>query len=67
MVDDGSETIGWGGTDTHYFTVQSAYFLRHQNCIIMEGDWKIFGKWNFPRRIQTFIWLAIHGHILANF
>jgi len=67
MEDDGSETIGWGENDTHYFIVQNAYLLRYQNCTIVKGDWKIIWKWKFPRRIQTFIWLAMHGRILSNF
>jgi len=35
MDDDGSETIGRGGTNAYYFTVESAYSLRHQNCTIV--------------------------------
>jgi len=38
--DDGPYTIGWDGTNTHHFTVQSAYSLQHQDCLDVEGDWK---------------------------
>jgi len=64
--DNGLDTIGWSGTNTHQFTVQSAYSLQHQNCLTVEGDWKILWQWHDPRRVQTFIWLAIHGRILTN-
>ncbi|MCI14633.1 ribonuclease H, partial [Trifolium medium] len=64
---DGPDIIGWGGTNTHQFTVQSAHSLQHQNCPTVVGDWKILWKWRGPHRIQTFIWLVAHGHILTNF
>lgn len=64
--EDGPDTIGWSGTNTHQFTIQSAYSLQHQNCPTVEGDWKILWKWHGPHRVQTFIWLAIHGRILTN-
>ncbi|MCI24409.1 ribonuclease H, partial [Trifolium medium] len=65
--EDGPGNIGWSGTNTHHFTVQSAYSLEHHNCSKVEGDWKSLWKWHGPHHIQTFIWLAAYGRILTNF
>ncbi|MCI19533.1 ribonuclease H, partial [Trifolium medium] len=63
---DGYDTIGWGGTSTHQFTIQSAYRLQNGPIHGMEGDWKNLWAWRGPHRIQTFIWLAARERILTN-
>jgi len=34
---DGSNVVGWRGTSTHHFTVQSAYDIQHGNSQHIEG------------------------------
>jgi hypothetical protein len=65
---DGPDTLGWAGTNTHQFTVQSAYTLQHAIAmpLVAEGDWKTLWGWKGPHRIQTFMWLAAHERILTN-
>jgi len=38
-VVDKPDVMGWEGTNTHQFTVQSAYRLQHGDIHVMEGDW----------------------------
>jgi ribonuclease HI len=64
---DGPDSIGWGGTNTHRFTIQSAYRLQHGDIHAPEGNWKSLWDWKGPHRIQTFIWLAAQERILTNF
>ncbi|KEH22593.1 hypothetical protein MTR_7g055927 [Medicago truncatula] len=35
---DGLDTIGWGGTNTHQFTVQSAYNLQQETSLVVGGS-----------------------------
>jgi hypothetical protein len=37
---DGPDTMAWEGTNTHRFTVQSAYSLQFGDIPAQEGDWK---------------------------
>ncbi|CAJ2642253.1 unnamed protein product [Trifolium pratense] len=53
---DGPDVVGWRGTNTHHFTIQSAYELQRGNIPQMEGDWKMIWNWKGPHRIQTFMW-----------
>jgi hypothetical protein len=64
---DGPDTMAWEGTNTHRFTVQSAYSLQFGDIPAQEGDWKSLWDWKGPHRIQTFIWLAAQERILTNF
>jgi hypothetical protein len=52
---DGSDTIGWRGTNTRHFTVQSAYELQQGDVQQIDGDWEKIWAWKGPHRIQTFI------------
>ncbi|CAJ2627891.1 unnamed protein product [Trifolium pratense] len=65
---DGPDTLGWAGTNTHQFTVRSAYTLQHVIAmpLVAEGDWKTLWGWKGPHCIQTFMWLAAHERILTN-
>ncbi|PNX68691.1 ribonuclease H, partial [Trifolium pratense] len=65
---DGPDTLGWDRTNTHQFTVRSAYTLQHVIAmpLVAKGDWKTLWGWKGPHRIQTFIWLAAHERILTN-
>ncbi|WJX23885.1 hypothetical protein P8452_13067 [Trifolium repens] len=64
---DGPDTIGWGGTTTRHFTVQSAYKLQRGHYQPLEGEWKALWSWKGPHRIQTFIWMAAHERLLTNY
>lgn len=64
---DGPDNIGWGDTGTQQFSVKSAYNLLLQNQSIVDGDWEVLWRWRGLHRIQTFIWLVAHGHILTNY
>ena len=64
---DGTDVMGWEGTNTYRFTIQSAYRLQHGDIHALEGDWNSLWDWKGPHRIQTFIWLAAQECILTNF
>ncbi|GAU31578.1 hypothetical protein TSUD_54010 [Trifolium subterraneum] len=63
---DGPDTMGWEGSNTHQFTVQSAYLLQFGDILTQGGDWKSLWDWEGPHRIQTFIWMAVQERILTN-
>jgi hypothetical protein len=63
----GPDIVGWRGTNTHHFTVQSAYELQRENIPQMEADWTMIWNWKGPHRIQTFMWLATHDRLLTNY
>jgi hypothetical protein len=48
---DGQDNIGWGGTSTRDFTIQSAYFSQCSRDQSFVGDWKTLWNWKGPRRI----------------
>ncbi|GAU47866.1 hypothetical protein TSUD_404370 [Trifolium subterraneum] len=62
---DGPDILGWAGTNTHQFTVKSAYTLNHAIAMphVAEGDWKTLWGWKGPRRIQTFMWKWIFDNL----
>jgi hypothetical protein len=31
------------------------------------GDWSSIWNWKGPHKIQTFMWLAVHGRLLTNY
>ncbi|GAU21808.1 hypothetical protein TSUD_176540 [Trifolium subterraneum] len=64
---DGPDTIGWGGTTTRHFTVQSAYKFQKGYYQPLAGEWKALWSWKGPHRIQTFIWMAAHERLLTNY
>ncbi|GAU47272.1 hypothetical protein TSUD_280950 [Trifolium subterraneum] len=64
---DGPDFIGWKGTNTRHFTVQSAYDLQRENVHRIDGDWTMVGNWKGRHRIQTFMWLAAHDRLLTNY
>jgi ribonuclease HI len=64
---DGPDFIGWSGTNTRYFTVQSAYNLQRESNLPIEGNWKSLWSWKGPHRIQTFMWIAAHERLLTNY
>jgi len=64
---DGPDVMGWEGTNTHQFTVQSAYRLQHGDINALEGELNSLWDWKGPHPIQTFIWLAAQERILTNF
>ncbi|CAJ2669285.1 unnamed protein product [Trifolium pratense] len=64
---DGPDLLGWGGTSTRQFTVQSAYNLQRGNNISIAGNWESLWSWNGPHRIQTFLWIATHERLLTNY
>lgn len=49
-----------GGTDTHQFTIQSAYNLQQETSLVVEGDSNTLWSQKGPHRIHTFIWLVAH-------
>ncbi|GAU33771.1 hypothetical protein TSUD_393330 [Trifolium subterraneum] len=57
---DGPDFIGWKGTNTRHFTVQSAYDLQRENVHRIDGDWTMVWNWKGPHKIQTFMWLTAH-------
>ncbi|PNX66909.1 ribonuclease H, partial [Trifolium pratense] len=61
------DSIGWGGTTTRDFTVQSAYVSQSARGQTIEGDWKALWGWKGPYRIQTFMWIAAHERLLTNY
>jgi hypothetical protein len=67
MDNDGPDSVGWKGTSTRHFTVQSAYELQCQNFNHIEGDWQKIWDWKGPHRLQTFMWTAAHEHLLTNY
>ncbi|CAJ2647032.1 unnamed protein product [Trifolium pratense] len=67
MDTDGHDSIGWGGTSTRDFTVQSAYVYQSVGGQTFEGDWKALWSWKGPHRIQTFMWMAAHERLLTNY
>ncbi|MCH81203.1 RNA-directed DNA polymerase (Reverse transcriptase) [Trifolium medium] len=64
---DGPDALGWSGTNTRQFTVQSAYNLQRGNYLSIDGNWKSLLSWKGPHRIQTFMWIAAHERLLTNF
>ncbi|WJX61000.1 hypothetical protein P8452_46145 [Trifolium repens] len=64
---DGPDSLGWIGTNTRQFTVQSAYYLQRGNYIPIAGNWKSLWNWKGPHRIQTFMWIAAHERLLTNY
>ncbi|WJX23235.1 hypothetical protein P8452_12461 [Trifolium repens] len=67
MDNDGPDSVGWKGTSTRHFTVQSAYELKCQNFNHIEGDWQKIWDWKGPHRLQTFMWTAAHERLLTNY
>ncbi|PNX61642.1 hypothetical protein L195_g060760, partial [Trifolium pratense] len=59
--------IGWGGTNTKHFTIQSAYNIQRGHIHSIEGEWQAIWAWRGPHRIQTFMWMAAHERILTNY
>ncbi|GAU34693.1 hypothetical protein TSUD_29340 [Trifolium subterraneum] len=53
---DGPDLVGWRGTNTHHFTVWSAYDLQQGNVNRIKGDWSSIWNWKGPHKIQTFMW-----------
>lgn len=53
--EDRPNTLGWGGTSTHHYTVQSAYNMISKNSKSMEGNLKVHWNWKGPHMIQTFM------------
>ncbi|CAJ2637065.1 unnamed protein product [Trifolium pratense] len=64
---DGRDMIGWGGTNTKHFTIQSAYNIQRGHIHSIEGEWQAIWAWRGPHRIQTFMWMAAHERILTNY
>ncbi|MCI07796.1 ribonuclease H, partial [Trifolium medium] len=64
---DGPDSLGWIGTNTRQFTVQSAYYLQRGNYLPIAGNWKSLWNWKGPHRIQTFMWIAAHERLLTNY
>jgi len=64
---DGTGVMGWEGTNTYQFTIQSVYRLQHGDIHALEGDWNSLWDWKGPHRIQTFIWLVAQERIITNF
>jgi len=64
---DGSDSIGWTGTNTRHFTMQSAYNLQRERYRSIEGNWKSLWSWKGPHIIQTFMWIAAHERLLTNY
>ena len=52
---DGTDVMGWEGTNTYRFTIQSAYRLQHEDIHALKVDWNSLWDWKGPHRIQTFI------------
>ncbi|KAE8664067.1 hypothetical protein F3Y22_tig00112857pilonHSYRG00227 [Hibiscus syriacus] len=51
----------------HRLTVRSAYkVLMAPVPIETDASWSEIWALNVPRRIQTFLWLAVHGRLLTN-
>ncbi|GAU37815.1 hypothetical protein TSUD_276320 [Trifolium subterraneum] len=64
---DGVDSLGWSGTNTRHFTVQSAYNLQPGDYPSIYGKWKRLWSWKLPHRIQTFMWIAAHKRLLTNY
>ncbi|GAU44619.1 hypothetical protein TSUD_378970 [Trifolium subterraneum] len=64
---DGPDSLGWRGTNTRQFTVQSAYNLQRRDHMSIDGNWKSMWSWKGPHRIQTFMWIAAHECLLTNY
>ncbi|CAN1788388.1 Putative ribonuclease H protein At1g65750 [Linum perenne] len=57
----------WGDNHDGRFTVKSAYnMITAQSSPGTEINWDKVWKWEGPYRIKSFLWLAIHGRLLAN-
>ncbi|PNX68097.1 hypothetical protein L195_g034286 [Trifolium pratense] len=50
-ISDGPDSIGWSGTNTRHFTVQSAYNLQREYNLSIDGIWKSF--WNWKGNIES--------------
>ncbi|GAU39340.1 hypothetical protein TSUD_60910 [Trifolium subterraneum] len=64
---DGPDSLGWVGTNTRQFTVQSAYYLQCGNYLPIVGNWKSLWDWKGPHIIQTFMWITAHECLLTNY
>ncbi|GAU34538.1 hypothetical protein TSUD_219210 [Trifolium subterraneum] len=64
---NGVDSLGWSGTNTRHFTVQSAYNLQQGDYPSIDGKWKSLWSWKGPHRIQTFMWIAAHERLLTNY
>ena len=64
---DGPDSIGWTGTNTRHFTIQSGYNLQQEGNCSIDGNWKILWSWKGPHRIQTFMWIVSHERLLTNY
>lgn len=64
---DGSDIIGWKGTNTRHFTIRSVYDLQRGNYRHIDGEWKKIWDCKGPHRIQTFMWMAAHERLLTNY
>ncbi|CAJ2634326.1 unnamed protein product [Trifolium pratense] len=67
MEADGPDSLGWKGTSTRHFTVQSAYEHQCQNLNHIEGDWQKIWDWKGPHKLQNFMWIAAHERLLTNY
>ncbi|CAJ2662667.1 unnamed protein product [Trifolium pratense] len=67
MEADGPDSLGWKGTSTRHFTVQSAYELQCQNLNHIEGDWQKIWDWKGPHKLQNFMWIVAHERLLTNY
>jgi len=64
---DGLDNIGWGGTNTRDFTIQSAYDSQNSRAQPIQENWKALWSWKGPHRIQTFMRTAAHERLLTNY
>jgi len=64
---NGYDNIGWGGTNTRNFTIQSDYDSQNSRAQSIKGDWKAFWSWKGPHIIQTFMCMAAHERLLTNY
>ncbi|PNX87940.1 RNA-directed DNA polymerase (reverse transcriptase) [Trifolium pratense] len=62
---DGPDSLGWSGTNTRQFTVQSAYNLQQGDYPSIDGNWESIWSWKGPHRIQTFMWIGAHERLTA--
>ncbi|CAN0925668.1 Putative ribonuclease H protein At1g65750 [Linum grandiflorum] len=67
MANLGTDSLVCGLEHSGKFTIRSAYLLlKNLQEETLDGQWKGIWKWQGPKKIRHFLWLASHNRLLTN-
>ncbi|KAL5818299.1 hypothetical protein ACOSQ4_022141 [Xanthoceras sorbifolium] len=60
------DRVVWGGSSNGTFSVKSAYDICIDSGSSVEWKWRFIWKMKIPPKLQSFIWMIVHGKLLTN-